>query len=114
MAYADALRQTSLLRREIKKVFSSVDLLITPTMPKPAETFVESKNFDPIGLQNTSPFDILGLPTISVPCGFTNSGLPIGLQISGAPFAESTVLSLAHAYESGTEWHNRHPKLASG
>jgi aspartyl-tRNA(Asn)/glutamyl-tRNA(Gln) amidotransferase subunit A len=112
-AYADALRQTSLLRREIAKAFSSVDLLITPTMPKPAETLAESKNFDPTGIRNTSPFDILGLPTISVPCGFTGSGLPIGLQISGAPFAESTVLSLAHAYERETEWHKRHPKLAA-
>ena len=92
-------------------MFSSVDLIITPTMPKPAENFAESKNFDLIGLQNTSPFDIFGLPTISVPCGFTASGLPIGLQISGAPFADSTVLSLAHAYEQETEWHKRHPRL---
>lgn len=110
-AYAEALRQTNVLRREIKKVFSSVDLLITPTMPRPAETFAQSKDFDPIGIRNTAPFDIFGLPTISVPCGFTSSGLPIGLQISGAPFAESTVLALAHAYERETEWHRRRPKL---
>lgn len=110
--YAAALRQTNLLRREITKTFSNVDLLITPTMPHPAETLAKSKDFDAVGLQNTSPFDVFGLPTISVPCGFTNSGLPIGLQISGAPFAESTVLALAHAYERETEWHKRHPKLA--
>jgi aspartyl-tRNA(Asn)/glutamyl-tRNA(Gln) amidotransferase subunit A len=110
--YAAALRQTNLLRREIKKTFSSVDLLITPTMPHPAESLAQSKDFDMVGLQNTSPFDILGLPTITVPCGFTNSGLPIGLQISGAPFAESTVLALAYAYERETEWHKRHPTLA--
>jgi aspartyl-tRNA(Asn)/glutamyl-tRNA(Gln) amidotransferase subunit A len=111
--YAEALRQTNLLRREIAKVFSTVDLLITPTMPKPAEALAESKNFDPIGIRNTSPFDIFGLPTISVPCGFTNSGLPIGLQIAGAPWAERTVLALAHAYEQETEWHKRHPKLTA-
>jgi len=109
--YAQALRETYLLRREITKAFSNVDLLITPTMPRPAETFAESKNFDVLGLQNTSPFDIFGLPTITVPCGFTNAGLPIGLQIAGAPFAESTVLALAHAFERETEWHKRHPQL---
>lgn len=112
-AYAEALRQTNLQRREINSVFSSVDLLITPTMPGPPETLAQSKNFDPMGIRNTSPFDIFGLPTISVPCGFTSSGLPIGLQISGAPFAESTVLALAHAYERETEWHRRHPKLTA-
>jgi aspartyl-tRNA(Asn)/glutamyl-tRNA(Gln) amidotransferase subunit A len=111
--YAAALRQTYLLRREITNTFSSLDLLITPTMPLPAETFAESKDFDRFGIQNTSPFDVLGLPTISVPCGFTKTGLPIGLQISGAPFAEATVLSLAHAYERETEWHKRRPNLAA-
>jgi len=112
-AYADALHQTNLLRREITKVFTNVDLLVTPTMPKPAETLADAKSFDPLGLQNTSPFDIFGLPTISIPCGFTSSGLPIGLQISGAPFAESTVLALARAYERETEWHRRRPELPS-
>lgn len=109
--YADALRQTNLLRRELQKTFSSVDLLISPTMPRLPETFAESKNFDQFGLQNTSPFDVFGLPTISVPCGFSKSGLPIGLQISGAPFAESAVLALAHAYQRETEWQKRRPGL---
>jgi aspartyl-tRNA(Asn)/glutamyl-tRNA(Gln) amidotransferase subunit A len=48
---------------------------------------------------------------ISIPCGFTSAGLPIGLQIGGAPWAEPAVLALAHAYEQNTEWHKRHPKL---
>jgi aspartyl-tRNA(Asn)/glutamyl-tRNA(Gln) amidotransferase subunit A len=112
-AYARALRQTVLQRREIADVFSNVDLLVTPTMPRPAEVFAESKTFDSVGLQNTSPFNIFGLPAITVPCGFTSSGLPIGLQISGAPFAESTVLTLAHAYERVTEWHSLRPQLGS-
>lgn len=81
------------------KVFSGVDLLITPTMPGPAETFALSKNFDNNGIRNTLPFSIFGLPTISLPCGFTGSGLPIGLQIAGATWAESNVLALARAYE---------------
>jgi aspartyl-tRNA(Asn)/glutamyl-tRNA(Gln) amidotransferase subunit A len=56
-------------------------------------------------------FDVYGIPAITVPCGFTSSGLPIGLQISGGPFAESTMLALAHAYEQATEWHTRRPVL---
>jgi aspartyl-tRNA(Asn)/glutamyl-tRNA(Gln) amidotransferase subunit A len=109
--YADALRRTQLLRAEIVQLFSKVDVLATPTMPRPAESFAQSETFDPIGIRNTSPFDIFGLPTISIPCGFTRAGLPIGLQVSGAPFAESTVLALAHAYERATEWHLRRPAL---
>jgi aspartyl-tRNA(Asn)/glutamyl-tRNA(Gln) amidotransferase subunit A len=113
--YADALRQVNLLRREIRKTFANVDLLITPTMPTPAPLIGATGanvNGDAVSIRNTSPFDVFGLPTISVPCGFSSSGLPIGLQISGAPFAESTVLALAQAYEQATDWHNRHPKLA--
>lgn len=64
-----------------------------------------------VSLRNTSPFDFFGLPAITVPCGFTSSGLPIGLQIAGAPFAESTVLALAYAYEQAPEWHKRRPNV---
>jgi len=112
-AYAEARHQIELLRTEIKKTFASVDLLITPTMPNPPVLITEGANQSTVYLRNTSPFNVLGLPAISVPCGFTTAGLPIGLQISGAPFAESTVLSLAQAYERETDWHTRHPKLAS-
>ena len=107
-AYAQARRELDLLRRQIKKVFTTVDLLTMPTLPTPPGAI--SQNAEP-SIRNTSPFDVLGLPAISVPCGFTTSGLPIGLQIVGAPFAEPTVLALAHAYERETEWHKRHPKV---
>ena len=60
-------------------------------------------------LRNTRPFNALGLPTISVPCGFTKDGLPIGLQITGAAGDEVRVLALAHAYEQATDWHTRRP-----
>lgn len=60
---------------------------------------------------NTLPFNVFGIPTISVPCGFTRGGLPIGLQISGPPLGEAPVLALAHAYEQATEWHLREPSL---
>ncbi len=61
--------------------------------------------------RNTRPFNALGLPTVSVPCGFTSDGLPIGLQITGPPGGESEVLRLAHGYEQATEWHRRRPAL---
>jgi aspartyl-tRNA(Asn)/glutamyl-tRNA(Gln) amidotransferase subunit A len=60
---------------------------------------------------NAAAFDVFGLPAISVPCGFTRTGLPIGVQIVGAPFAEATVLAAAHAYERATSWHTRKPPL---
>ena len=112
-AYAQARHQVDIVRRDIKKVFANVDLLITPTQKAPAPLIV------PVappaggggGIYNTAAFDIYGLPTISVPCGFSASGLPIGLQISGAHFAESAVLALAYAYEQATGWHTRRPKL---
>ncbi len=109
--YVKARRQLDQLRREIKKVFAAVDLLITPTMPSPPVVIERGVDPTAVSIRNTSPFDVLGLPAISVPCGFTTSGLPIGIQIVGAPFAESTVLSLAHAYEQATEWHRRSPPL---
>jgi len=109
--YAQARRHLDLLRREIRKVFATVDLLVTPTLPGPPVAIAQGADPTAVSIRNTSPFDVLGLPAISVPCGFTTSGLPIGLQIVGAPFAETTVLVLAHAYERETEWHKRHPNL---
>jgi aspartyl-tRNA(Asn)/glutamyl-tRNA(Gln) amidotransferase subunit A len=110
-AYAEARRQVQVLRRAIKETFASVDLLITPTLPSPPVVIAQGANPTAVSIRNTSPFNVLGLPAISVPCGFTAAGLPIGLQIVGAPFAESTVLALANAYERETEWHKRHPTL---
>lgn len=108
-------RELDRLRRSVHEVFVGVDVLVTPTSPVPPVTI--AANVDPVGLtplvslRNTSPFDIFGLPTVSVPCGFTRAGLPIGLQISAAPFRERAVLALAHAYEQATEWHTKHPPL---
>jgi len=110
--YAQARRHVDIVRREIKNVFGTVDLLITPTQRNVAQLIAGSPEPGGAGgLYNTAAFDIFGLPTISIPCGFTSSGLPIGLQISGNHFAESTVLTLAHAYEQATEWHKRRPML---
>ena len=60
-----------------------------------------------VSARKTLPFNLYGIPTISVPCGFGSSGLPIGLQISGPSLGELDVLALAHAYEQATEWHER-------
>ena len=59
----------------------------------------------------TQPFNLTGFPAISVPCGFTSAGMPIGFQLVGKPFAEGTLLRLAHAYEQSTDWHKRTPAL---
>ena len=96
-----------------------MDALITPTAPVPpfevAETLADMGDLracELVTLRNTRPFNALGLPTISVPCGFTAAGLPIGLQICGPPGGEAVVLRLAHAYQQRTDWHRRQPPLA--
>jgi aspartyl-tRNA(Asn)/glutamyl-tRNA(Gln) amidotransferase subunit A len=111
--YVRARRQVEVLRREIKKVFTTIDLLITPTMKTPPP-LLGAPGAAGGGGNSNAAFDVFGLPTISIPCGFSASGLPIGIQISGAPFAESTVLALAHAYEQATDWHNRRPQISRG
>jgi aspartyl-tRNA(Asn)/glutamyl-tRNA(Gln) amidotransferase subunit A len=114
--YANARRACDLSRREIRNVFANVDVLVMPTVVSPPsliEPIGASQALDPIRTRNTWPFDMYGLPAITVPCGFSTSGLPIGMQIVGAPFAEATVLALAHAYEEATEWHRRAPLLQS-
>jgi Asp-tRNA(Asn)/Glu-tRNA(Gln) amidotransferase A subunit family amidase len=103
-------------RRRAHDFFADVDLLITPTMPIPAPAIADLKK-DPDALRpaelawlrNTRPFNVWGLPAVSVPCGFTKGGLPIGLQIAGPHRREDLVLRLAHAYEQATEWHKRRP-----
>jgi aspartyl-tRNA(Asn)/glutamyl-tRNA(Gln) amidotransferase subunit A len=104
VTYIEARQHLDRLRREIDDVFSKVDFLITPTTPVPPITIREALDMspDPAGelwLRNTRPFNAYGLPTISIPCGFTKAGLPIGLQISSAHFSEAKLLSFAFAYE---------------
>lgn len=101
-------------RRGIRKIFADADLIVTPTTPIPAPAIAELKsNPDSLRpaelklLRNTRPFNVWGLPAISVPCGFTQGGLPIGLQIAGPHWREDLVLRLAHAYEQATAWHER-------
>jgi aspartyl-tRNA(Asn)/glutamyl-tRNA(Gln) amidotransferase subunit A len=115
-AYVAARQELDRLRGSIDEVFAEVDFVVTPTTPVPPITIKEALNMspDPAGelwLRNTRPFNAYGVPTISVPCGFTRTGLPIGLQIAGANFNEASLLSFAYVYEQATNWHRRVPTL---
>jgi aspartyl-tRNA(Asn)/glutamyl-tRNA(Gln) amidotransferase subunit A len=106
-------------RRRIRKIFEQIDVLVTPTTPIPAPSIAELRKEPDLLrskeiflLRNTRPANVWGLPAISVPCGFTRGGLPIGLQIMGAHGAEAAVLQLAYRYEQATQWHKRQHPLA--
>jgi aspartyl-tRNA(Asn)/glutamyl-tRNA(Gln) amidotransferase subunit A len=115
--YIRTWRELQLIRRTVDDVFRNVDLLITPTRrrtPRTVDAEIKRASSEkplPPDPENTRPFNAYGLPTISIPCGFSKDGLPIGLQISGPHFGEINVLALAHAYEQATEWHKRVPPL---
>jgi aspartyl-tRNA(Asn)/glutamyl-tRNA(Gln) amidotransferase subunit A len=97
----------------------NVDVLVTPTIRRVSWPIEEElgrlANGRPRHPEpgNTRSLDDYGLPTITVPCGFSKSGMPIGLQISGPNLGELKVLALAHAFEQATEWHQRRPTLTS-
>lgn len=111
-AYIQGRRELAEVRRSAAKWTESVDVLVTPTIPilPPAISDPRADDILPT-VRNTSPFDVNGWPAISIPCGFTASGLPMGLQIIGPHGGESVVLQLAHAYEQATGWHKRRPTL---
>jgi aspartyl-tRNA(Asn)/glutamyl-tRNA(Gln) amidotransferase subunit A len=113
-------RELEQVRREIGEIFEKVDLLVTATTPIPAPSVTELKEYperlrtrELLLLRNTRPANVWGLPAISIPCGFTQTGLPIGLQIIGPRWGEVKVLQLADAYEQATAWHKSVPKIAS-
>src|SRR6266853_6390994 len=108
--------ELELSRHDIAATFTDVDLLVTPTTPIPAPAITELKRSpdllrpaELLLLRNTRPINVWGLPAISIPCGFTSSDLPIGMQIIGPHWGEAKVLQLAHAYEQATAWHKREP-----
>jgi aspartyl-tRNA(Asn)/glutamyl-tRNA(Gln) amidotransferase subunit A len=109
--YIQRRRELEEARRGIAQIFADVDVLVTPTTPMPAPAIADLKsNPDALRpaelklLHNTRPFNVWGLPAISVPCGFTQSGLPIGLQVAGPHWREDLVLRMAYAYEQATNW----------
>jgi len=109
--YLKALKVRTLVKQDFDKALSKVDTLMAPTMPNPAFRIGE-KIEDPLTLYlsdvNTCPINLAGVPSISVPCGFTD-GLPIGLQIMGKPFDEPTVLRAAYTFEQNTDYHTKRP-----
>ncbi|HWX93934.1 MAG TPA: amidase [Terriglobales bacterium] len=106
------------VRKDIRNVFETIDVFVTPTTPIPAPSIAELKqNPDLLRprelllLRNTRPLNVWGLPAISVPCGFTKAGLPIGMQIAGPSGRDDLVLQAAYLYEQATTWHERTPLL---
>ena len=119
--YLDALRARRIIRREWARVFENIDVLVTPTTPVTATKFGET-TADVAGgpkplvrayLDLTLPFNFTGYPAISIPCGFSKAGLPIGMQLVGRPFTESVLLRVAHQYQQETDWHRRTPPVAA-
>jgi aspartyl-tRNA(Asn)/glutamyl-tRNA(Gln) amidotransferase subunit A len=106
--YIRARREMERLRSNLEPWFAGADLLITPTAPGAAFRFGSGRL---VFLRNTAPWNLLGLPAISIPCGFTSEGLPVGLQITGAAGRDDAVLALAAAYQRATDWHERRPPL---
>ncbi|UCD36379.1 MAG: Asp-tRNA(Asn)/Glu-tRNA(Gln) amidotransferase subunit GatA, partial [Nitrospiraceae bacterium] len=112
--YRKAQQVRTLIMRDFEEAFQSVDVIATPTSPTPAFRIGE-KVTDPLQMYLTDictiSVNLAGVPAISVPCGFTAAGLPVGLQIIGRHFDEETVLRIAHAYEQANDWYRRKPLL---
>jgi aspartyl-tRNA(Asn)/glutamyl-tRNA(Gln) amidotransferase subunit A len=110
--YVQAQRIRMQICADVAEAMKTVDVLATPTTPKPATPFTVA--YDPevaFPRTNMPPFNLTGQPTLAVPCGFSATGLPLSLQLSGRAFEESTVLRLGHAYQMATDWHRRRPAV---
>jgi aspartyl-tRNA(Asn)/glutamyl-tRNA(Gln) amidotransferase subunit A len=108
-AYIDARRRMEQLRRDVPAAFKNVDVLATPTVPILPTPATDTPADDGPRIRNVAPFNLNGLPALSLPCGFSSSGLPIGLQLVAPPWGEDRLLALAAAYEKATTWHTRRP-----
>lgn len=115
--YVNAQRCRTVVSREYAALMENVDVLVTPTAPSPARKLDEIlsaqrwSDEDPVKTVNhLAPFNVVGAPALSLPCGFSTDGLPIGVQIAGRPFDEATVLKVAYVYEQETSWNQCWPK----
>ncbi|MCG7848658.1 MAG: Asp-tRNA(Asn)/Glu-tRNA(Gln) amidotransferase subunit GatA [ANME-2 cluster archaeon] len=111
--YLKALKVRTLIRQDFERALKDTDVLIAPTMPTPAFKLGE-KISDPLTLYmadvNTVPINLAGVPSVSLPCGFSN-GLPIGLQIMGKHFDEETIIRTAYTFEQNTDFHTKAPEV---
>ena len=118
-AYLKAQRVRAVLVRDLERIFRHVDVLVTPTsaIPAPKLDAGSGEVGAPMSAMRsalrrlTQPFNVTGSPAVTVPCGFSRDGLPVGLQLVGRPFDEARLLNLAYAYEQSTPWKDRHPAL---
>ncbi|MDD5079177.1 MAG: Asp-tRNA(Asn)/Glu-tRNA(Gln) amidotransferase subunit GatA [Candidatus Omnitrophica bacterium] len=112
--YLRALKVRTLIKQDFDRIFNDFDCIVTPTSPTPAFKIGE-KSDDPLSMYLSDIYTIsanlAGIPAISITCGYTKAGLPVGLQILAKPFAEETLFRVAHTYELNTEWHKIKPKL---
>lgn len=104
------------MRAEVAGTFRAarLDALVTPTLPRtsiPLDEMVIPLDL-PRFIPYTLPFNLTGLPALSVPCGFSPAGLPLGLQLAGRPLAEGTLFRIGRAYEEATSWHRHRPEPA--
>lgn len=113
MDYARARFAQVELRRRYEQVFEDYDILLTPTTAAAAPLCAEPEevvDMRPSMISFTAPFNLTGLPALSLPCGFTHGGLPIGLQLVARPWAEEQLLRAGYVYEQATSWHERKPE----
>jgi aspartyl-tRNA(Asn)/glutamyl-tRNA(Gln) amidotransferase subunit A len=112
--YLKAQKVRTLIKRDFDRAFERFDALVTPTAPTPAFAIGE-KSSDPLQMKQsdilTIPINMAGIPAMSLPCGYSNVGLPIGLQIIGPAFSETTLISIGHAYEQSESWGLRRAAL---
>ena len=110
--YVQAQRARSKITREYAQIMQRVDLIAMPTQTKAPGTFEEFKpTAIMFGPSFMAPFNETGMPAISVPCGFNEKGLPIGLQLAGKPFDELTVLRAAYTYQQHARWYEKRPPI---
>ena len=115
VTYIQAQQMRTLLIQEYLEALSEVDVLLYPTSPMPA-FHPDEPPLSPDGVSSvgrcTVSLPLTGLPGVSVPCGFTRSGLPIGMQLVARHFDEAALVRIGHAYQNATDWHTRRPPAA--